>query len=100
MKIKRKIASPTVESSQKTTVRKAVSINTYSPENYVEIFHSQDVKLSQNYQSAGCSYGVRITVRNSDVNIQSGIERAVKIVEHHLSAKVVEQKELLNTLAP
>lgn len=65
----------------------------------VELWHSQSVKLSKNYQSADASYGVKITVANDDESIKAGIARAEKIVEAPLTSKVQEQNELLNSLA-
>ncbi len=65
---------------------------------YVEIYHSQDVKLSRNYQSAGCTYGVKLIVEDTKKSIKEGIARAEALVETPLCQKVQEQHEMLGTL--
>lgn len=65
----------------------------------VEIWHTQSIKQSIAYQSADCSYGVRLVVPNDKEAIREGITRAEKIVEKPMETKVGEQQELLKHLA-
>ncbi len=60
-----------------------------------EITHSQEIKQSLNYQSATCSYGVKLVVEDSPSSIQEGIRRAEKIVERALEEKFAEQRKTL-----
>ena len=66
---------------------------------YVELYHSQDVKLSRNYQSASCTYGVKLIVEDNKKAITEGIKRAEHLVETPLCQKVNEQNEMLNELS-
>ena len=65
---------------------------------FVELSHTQEVKLSRNYQSAGASYSVRLVVRDTPDEIKKGVKRAEAIVEGPLADKVEEQHNLLNQL--
>ncbi len=89
MKIKSKeeIASERNRATKLTKMGKVVSIH-----------HSQSIKLSANWQSAGCTYGVTVEVEDDDEAIQAGIARAEELVESPLVAKIEQQKELLANL--
>ena len=67
-------------------------------EGVVVINHHQTVRQSQNYQSAEAGYAVTITVKDTPKAIRKGIARAEELVEKPLSAKILEQKDLLNTI--
>ena len=64
----------------------------------VEIWHTQEIKLSQNYQSASASYGVKLVVDDNPEAIRKGIKRAEEIVETPLVDKTGQQREMLNSL--
>jgi hypothetical protein len=91
--IKKKKQNNTSINRTKETELKAVSGNK------VEIWHTQDVKLSQNYQSASASYGVKLIVADDEEAIKAGIKRAELIVEEPLVEKVNQQRELLKGLS-
>lgn len=65
----------------------------------VEIYHSQDAKQSLDWQSAGSSYGVKITCHDNPADIAAAIDRAERIVEKRLLVKIEEQRGLLEKLS-
>ena len=65
----------------------------------VKIFHSQEIKQSLNYQSAAVTYGVEMTVEDSDFSIRKGMKRAERLVEDELSVKFQKQKKLLEAIS-
>lgn len=71
---------------------------TIAPLGLVEVYHSQDVKQSGNYQSAGCTYGVKIICRDTPKDITAAITRAETIVETALISKLEDHKKLLTQL--
>jgi hypothetical protein len=68
------------------------------PGQRVEIWHTQEIKQSANWQSASASYGCKIIVADNDKSITEGIKRAEEIVEGALVEKASQQKELLRKL--
>lgn len=90
---------PTPQISSKTRVVKFVGKTTVLPAAHiVEIWHSQEVKLSANWQSAGSTYGIKLFVKDNEEAIQAGIKRAEEIVEESLVEKIKQQQELLQSL--
>jgi hypothetical protein len=98
MKLTKIKQNPVTETS-KITKLKAVKGIALPTGDVVEVWHQQEIKLSQNYQSAGATYGIKLTVPNNQKSILEAIKRAEDLVEGPLTAKVQEQKELLATLA-
>ena len=66
----------------------------------IEIYHSQEYKLSVNYQTSGAHYGVKLICEDDNVSINETIRRAQNIVEPPLKQKVVEQRKFLDSLCP
>lgn len=71
---------------------------TKTSEGMVELFHSQGIKQSANYQSADVTYGVKMQVPDNDKAIKAGLRRAESIVEDALVLKVREQRKVLSAL--
>ena len=51
-----------------------------------------------NYQSAECVYGVQLTVKDTDTDINAGFERAEALIESPLVDKFTLQQETLSRL--
>jgi hypothetical protein len=82
--------------------QKSKVIRTNNPESNgrtVKIFHQQEIKQSLNYQSAAVSYGIELTVEDSDFSIRKGMKRAERLVESELSVKFSKQKQLLTAMS-
>jgi hypothetical protein len=101
MKIKSKIKrKPTAEDKGYIDhVKSQVSKVTPLKGGVVELYHSQEVKLSHSYQSASSVYGVKLIVEDNKLAIKKGIRRAERIVEAPLVMKVREQHKMLRELA-
>ena len=72
---------------------------TLTTQRTVQIHHHQSVKLSKNYNSSEVSYGVELTVLNTNEAIRKGQKRAERLVEGPLVVKVKEQSQVLDSLA-
>ena len=92
MKLKRKDTGAFSESRSKLTKVKTTTSK------QAEIWHSQEIKVSANYQSASSTYGVKLIVDDSEDAIRKGIKRAEGLVEAPLVEKVQQQRELLANL--
>ena len=55
-----------------------------------KVFVSYDIKMSYNYQTAGCSFGITLPVANSKRAIEKGFERIEKMCEVMLTEKIGE----------
>lgn len=65
----------------------------------VKIWHTQDIKQSQNYQTVGASYGIQMTVKDNPKDITRGILQAESVVEKFLTSKYKEQRNLLEKIS-
>lgn len=79
----------------KLKTKPQVKLNT---DGTVEVWHSQSIKQSHNYQSADVTYGVKFTVGNNKSDIDAAVKNAESVVEDALATKVVEQRKLLAAL--
>lgn len=64
----------------------------------IQIHHHQSVRLSENYQSAECGYGMTCVVPDTDESIAKTVKRLEEGVEGCLTEKIAEQKDLLKAL--
>lgn len=83
---------------QQNTESKIIRGETLSCRPTVELWHSQTIKQSANYQSADCTCGIKLTVDDNEKSIKQGFARAERLVEEQMSPKIQEQIQVLNEL--
>jgi len=98
MTIKRKKQKGNSDVEKNQVKSQATSVEKLSGTNVI-IRHHQTIRQSENYQSAEVSYGVELTVLDSDKSIADGIERAEDIVEVAVVSKAKEHRTLLQHLS-
>lgn len=65
----------------------------------VQISHSVEVKLSQNYQSVACSFGMSVEVANDEASIKEGTDYVQEQITALLTPKVQEHITFLKGLS-
>lgn len=89
MQIKKKAAVKAVKSTEVAKVGEVT-----------EIRHTQAMRVSYDYSSAECSYGVTLKVNEANpASVAAGIKRAEELVEAPLVDKVAEHLRALKEIA-
>ncbi len=86
-----------IKSKNKKTVGTSVEVT--AVDGIIELTHFQSVKQSINYNSADCSYGAKIRVKDDPKQIKAAIKRLETLIEDRLSTKFVEQRDVLESIS-
>lgn len=64
----------------------------------VQISHAIEVKLSHNYQSVACSFGMSVEVANDENSIEEGTDYVQGKINDLMTPKIKEHIEFLESL--